>query len=111
MSDRTKTILKAFAALAAIVVIGLTIAATSDKPKPAAQPATTEQNPCPDTKPCIELTAEDGTKYKLNDFRFLPDHCIAALTLPDRTSRKMCGNWHLDWIGPDTSHDIKGQKI
>lgn len=68
--------------------------------------------PCStDQSPCIKLTAPEGKTYKLNDFRFGPDHCINILSLPDRTSRKICGNWHMDWIGPTTTNDIRSQKI
>lgn len=110
MSNRTKIILKAIAALIVVAGIGLALASRNDAPH-STPPATHEQNPCPDSKPCIQLTAADGTKYKLNDFRFLPDHCIAIVSLPDNTSRKLCGTWHMDWIGPDTTNDIRSQKI
>ena len=67
-----------------------------------------QNNPCPDSKPCMELISPEGKTYKLNDFRFLPGHCIVILSLPDHTSRNICGDYKLLWIGPDTSKDIKG---
>lgn len=95
-----------------VAILGVVQHYRNEAHKPATKPAAQAQsNPCPDNKPCIELTAADGKKYKLNDFRFLPDHCIAIISLPDNTSRKLCGSWHMDWIGPDTTNGIKAQTL
>lgn len=50
---------------------------------------------------CIQITQPNGNKYKLNDFIFLPDHCVAFISLPDKKEHKTCGNYNLQWIGPD----------
>jgi hypothetical protein len=52
------------------------------------------------TSPCIKITQQDGVTYRLNDFRFVPGHCVIFISLPDGVHRESCGNYKLDWIGP-----------
>lgn len=63
------------------------------------QPKPTQ--PCTDT-PCIRITQADGQRYDLNDFRFLPNHCIVFVELPGKKTRQTCGGYRLEWIGPDS---------
>jgi len=68
-------------------------------PGPAKAP-----EPCSAEAPaCIKITEADGRTYKLNDFRFLPGHCISFISKPDNSQKKYCGNYKLDWIGPNPS--------
>lgn len=53
-----------------------------------------------DAAPCIEIAEPGGASYRLNDFRFEPNHCIGFLSLPDHVMRNYCGNYNLTWIGP-----------
>lgn len=52
------------------------------------------------SSPCIKVTEQNGTVYRLNDFRFAPGRCLAFISLPDGVRRVTCGNYKLDWIGP-----------
>lgn len=77
---------------------------------PAAQPKKVKTDvPCStNADPCIKITQQDGAIYRLNDFRFYstgnpPQKCIAFVSLPDAKPRTTCGDYHLDWIGPDGS--------
>jgi hypothetical protein len=54
--------------------------------------------PCTDSA-CILITQGDGQKYKLNDFRFLPNHCIIFREFDKNLDHKYCGQYKLDWIG------------
>ena len=94
-------------AVALTIVQVATLKGNNPPEKVPAQPV----NPCPDAKPCIELTDADGHKYKLNDFRFQPNHCISFISLPDDTSRKVCGDYYMNWIGPTGDSDTTSQSI
>lgn len=83
-------------ALIAIIVaaiISTTPTATKTKAKVAA---------CSNAAaPCIQIALPDGTNDKLNDFRFLPNHCITWLSTVDNKVKQVCGSkWNLTWIGP-----------
>lgn len=71
----------------------------TNKPVP-----TRSSNPCTlPSSPCIKITESDGATFKLNDFRFAPGHCIDFISLPDGTLRHYCGQYDLQWIGPDSA--------
>lgn len=61
--------------------------------------------PCT-TKPCIKIELDKKRTYELNDFRFLPNHCIKFISLPDSIDRHYCGNYKLTWIGLQPRQDI-----
>jgi hypothetical protein len=73
-------------------------------PQKKAEPVKPVQNKqaCVD-EPCIEITQADGKKFKLNDFRFQPNHCIQFKEFKSEVLHYTCGAYQLQWIGPDNS--------
>lgn len=67
------------------------------------QKQTPIQNECTSAAtPCIKISEPGGRTYRLNDFRFAPGRCIYFVSLPDNTARHYCGNYKLEWIGPES---------
>ncbi len=62
--------------------------------------------PCTD-KPCISITEANGAKYQLNDFKFLPGHCIMFRDFASNQDRRYCGQYKLDWIGPQNTKPMQ----
>lgn len=86
----------------AVAIIVIASPSTTSTPKPKATHAPCSSN----SPPCIKITQQDGTVYKLNDFRFLKDHCISFISLPDRVERQTCNEYKLDWIGAPEGTDV-----
>lgn len=89
-SFREWLIVAGFLVVALFLLFVVIKSASAEQPQPCAA----------GTSPCIEVTTAAGQKYTFNDFRFAPGHCLQFLSLPDNISRKTCGNYHMDWIGP-----------
>ncbi len=85
------------AAICLVIVGGIAVA--RHKPDPKQAPVAVCSRTAP---PCIRITLADGTTDKLNDFRFLPNHCIAWVSSLDRKDKQACGPYNLQWIGPET---------
>jgi hypothetical protein len=94
------------------VLLGIgAIVAISILSAPKTKIASHENNPCPDANPCIQVTQSDGTRYRLNDFRFVTGHCLLFVSLPYHGHHETCGNYKLDWIGADNSEQKHGTSI
>lgn len=77
-----------------ILLIGLGIILSHHHPKPAPV-----QPPCSGSQACIELLVDGKVKAKLNDFRF-DGKCIWYKPLPGTAWDYYCGDYKLNWIGP-----------
>lgn len=110
MSKRSRTIKNLLITLAFTgLVTYVCILVINGKDKPQPKPTPPAAQACT-IKACMEITQVDGKKYQLNDFRFLPQHCIAFISMPDAARRQTCGDYKLEWIGPDLKQ-LKEQQI
>ena len=92
----------------AILLLSATYKIYSDKQnqiKPAKQiTAACSTN----AEPCIEIKLGTGQVFKLNDFRFVPNHCILFTSLPDKQTYNYCGHYEMRWLKPNT---VQNQRI
>lgn len=105
-----------WSAFIAALVMGLLFAFWNPKKQSAPvdevkNSAVASETPCT-KEACIEIIQADGSKFQLNDFRFFADagkKCIAFITFPNGEGKTTCGDYHLEWIGPEGS-DLKLQE-
>jgi hypothetical protein len=98
-----------WSAFIAALVMGLLFAFWNPKkeaPVDEVKNTAAVEQPCT-KQACIEIKLADGSKFQLNDFRFLPDHCIMFIEFPNNKEHSYCGEYDLQWIGPDGSEQAK----
>ncbi len=88
----------------AVIIVSIAVFAYHDAHKSTSRMVW--DKPCT-AEPCIKIIQSDGKEYKLNDFKFMPNHCIEFVSLPDSKSHYYCGSYKLDWIGPNTSLNMR----
>ena len=86
-------------AIIGIIAVGLIAGATWYAiPAKVNAPAKPQWNCNAGQPACIELVNSKGVEIdRFNDFRFLPNHCIAYDSV---TWKTYCGQFTLKWIGP-----------
>lgn len=110
MSKAKAAFISAF--IGTLTVIVLVAVMHPNAAKPAEQKAAPVENEQACVKEaCIEITQEDGKKFKLNDFRFQPNHCIQFKEFGTEVLHYTCGNYNLQWIGPDNMDQKHGTPI
>jgi len=87
-----------------VIALGIIVMFSPTTAKPVTKKA--PHAPCSsNSTPCIKITQQDGTVYKLNDFKFLANRCISFISLPDKQERTTC-DYKLDWIGMPQGQDV-----
>jgi hypothetical protein len=100
-----------FALVIALIVMSagiIIVLARQVKDEPAPKPTDTNVGnpPCSTSEQrCIKITLPDGRVFEFNDFQFYGRDCISFDSLPDGDHHYYCGEYKLDWIGPDPTKE------